>query len=316
MIDRWLGVVGGLAYLQAMRPHGKPQDTTQRAAVDLLAALLDEHRAVVVTGAGCSTESGIPDYRGPGAVRRHAPIQYREFVTDAVRRARYWARATVGWSRVSSAQPNPAHRALAALERIGRVTGVITQNVDGLHHRAGSRNVLDLHGLLSRVRCLDCGAIEPRAGLQERLLAANPDYAWRTATSAPDGDADLEPAALDGFIVPGCRVCDGVLKPDVVFFGENVPRGRVDRAWSLYEQGQVLLVVGSSLSVFSGFRFVHRAAKDGKPVVILNVGWTRGDEHARLKIEGRVGEVLPRLVDRVRDGRHAVGGYDRSGLRS
>lgn len=276
------------------------------AAFDELASLLGDRNAVVLTGAGCSTESGIPDYRGPGARRRNAPIQYREFVTDAEGRARYWARATVGWSRVSSAQPNPAHRALAALERMGYVRAVITQNVDGLHQRAGSCVVLDLHGLLSRVRCLSCGSVEPRAGMQERLLAANPGYARRTATAAPDGDAELEPSALDGFVVPGCRVCDGVLKPDVVFFGENVPRCRVDRAWALYEQGQVLVVVGSSLSVFSGFRFVLRAAKEGKPVVILNAGWTRGDEYATLKLEARVGELLPRLVESL-GGRRAAG---------
>ena len=262
--------------------------------------------AVVLTGAGCSTESGIPDYRGPGTRREeHDPIRYGEFVGDAGTRARYWARSAVGWIRIRDAAPNDAHRALARLEAAGRVRGVITQNVDGLHQAAGSRRVLELHGSLAGVRCLECGQREARGSVQRRLLAMNPGFRERHASRgpgegaeiAPDGDAEVDRAAARDLVVPGCRRCGGVLKPDVVFFGENVPAERVERAWRMLGEASVLLVAGSSLSVYSGYRFVRRADDDGKPVGIVNLTATRGDDEARVRVAGRVGDVLPRLVD-------------------
>jgi NAD+-dependent protein deacetylase sirtuin 4 len=270
--------------------------------VDRLVEFLQGHPVVVLTGAGCSTESGIPDYRGEGKVRRpRTPMLYQEFMGEPQARARYWSRSAVGWPRFSRAGPNAAHRALARMEASGVIRGVITQNVDGLHQAAGSRRVLDLHGSLARVRCMACGSPEPRTEVQERLRALNPglDSLEAAAGSAPDGDAELPAGAWEAFQVPSCRRCQGVLKPDVVFFGENVPRDRVERAWSLYEEGDRLLVVGSSLTVFSGRRFVIRATREGLPVAILNVGPTRGDEWADLKVEGRVGEVLPLVAHRL-----------------
>lgn len=266
--------------------------------LDQLADLLSERRVAVLAGAGCSTESGIPDYRGPGSKKRN-PMQYKAFVNDKLARARYWARSTVGWARVAQASPNDAHAALAELEAQNLVDGIITQNVDGLHHRAGSRQVVELHGSLSRVRCLACGQIESRVALQARLEDLNPGYAGRPVGWAPDGDAELGAGCYREFKVPGCRTCEGVVKPDVVFFGENVPKPRVEEAWRLYERTEVLLVVGSSLSVFSGYRFVLRAAKERRPVAIVNIGWTRGDEHAALKLEDNVATALPALAERL-----------------
>ena len=271
-----------------------------------LVRLLGRGPVAVLTGAGCSTESGIPDYRGPKTGREeHDPIRYREFVEDAGARARYWARSAVGWTRIRDAEPNDAHRALARLEAAGPVLGVITQNVDGLHQDAGSRRVLELHGSLAGVRCLECGAREERASVQRRLLAMNPGFRERHAVRpldespeiAPDGDADVAESAARDLAVPGCRRCGGVLKPDVVFFGENVPPDRVDRAWGLLGEARVLLVAGSSLSVYSGYRFVRRAADEGKPVAIVNLTSTRGDDEARIRVAGRVGDVLPRVAD-------------------
>jgi NAD-dependent deacetylase sirtuin 4 len=253
---------------------------------------------VALAGAGLSTESGIPDYRGPETARRaRNPMQARQFHTDPRARARYWARSMSGWPRIAAAQPNVGHQALAALERTGVLAGVITQNVDGLHHAAGSNRVVELHGALARVRCLGCGSIEPRASLQERLIAYNPGWAVRSAPIAPDGDADLDGGLFDDFRVPVCLGCEGVLKPDVVFFGENVQPHVKDSAFSLFDEGEVLLVVGSSLAVYSGFRFVRRASERGIPVVIVNLGPTRGDELATLCIDARLGEVLPRFVE-------------------
>jgi NAD-dependent SIR2 family protein deacetylase len=261
-----------------------------------LVAMVRGRRVVALTGAGCSTESGIPDYRGPGAKPRR-PMQYREFVGSAAARVRYWARATVGWPRMKTAQPNAAHRALAAMEASGALTGVITQNVDGLHQAAGSRRVIELHGALSRVRCLSCGGVCDRDEIHARLLADNPWLAGQIggADVAPDGDAELGADAIAGFRVPACA-CGGAWKPDVVFFGENVPRAVVDDAWALFEQAEVLLVAGSSLTVWSGYRFVRRAAERRLPVAIVNVGPTRGDGEANVKLEGALGDVLPRLA--------------------
>lgn len=273
--------------------------------VEPLVGLLRGRRAVVLAGAGCSTESGIPDYRGPeGSLRTRTPVQYNDFVRSEAARVRYWARATVGWPRFSSARPNAAHRALAELEAAGRVSGIITQNVDRLHHAAGSRNVVELHGSLAAVRCLACGGRTPRSVFQERLLAANAEWAERLAArtpdgdiaSAPDGDAELPAWALEGFRVPACE-CGGVIKPDVVFFGENVPAGTVEDAWRVFGEGEVLLVVGSSLTVYSGRRFIYRANETGVPIAIVNVGPTRADAIAAVKVEGRLGDVLPRLAE-------------------
>lgn len=214
---------------------------------------------------------------------------------------RYWSRSAIGWPRLANARPNAAHVALAELEHAGIVSGVITQNVDGLHHAAGSRRVVELHGALADVLCLGCNGPEPRTTYQTRLLDANPgwlDHAAATrAEPAPDGDVELPDAALDSFVIPECTMCGGVMKPDVVFFGENVPRARVDNAWRLFDEGDILLVAGSSLTVYSGRRFIHRAAECGRPVAIVNIGPTRGDDVACVKIERRVGDVLPDLAD-------------------
>lgn len=273
--------------------------------IEALARLLSARRAVALTGAGCSTESGIPDYRGPlpdGRARpARTPIDYREFIGSAAARRRYWARAVLGWTAVARARPNPAHRALAALEQSGALAGVITQNVDGLHAAAGSRRVIELHGALARVVCLGCGTLGSRAALQERLLAQNPGWAARAggAALAPDGDAELGGEAVARFAVGACGACGGVLKPDVVFFGETVPRVVVDAAWALLAEAEVLLVVGSSLTVYSGYRFVRRAAEQRTPVAIVNQGPTRGDDHAAIKVEARAGRVLPALARRL-----------------
>ncbi len=273
-------------------------------SLDSLTELLRGRRVAVLTGAGCSTESGIPDYRGPGTRERaRNPIQHRAFLSDASVRARYWARSALGWPRFSAARPNGAHHALAALERAGQVVGLVTQNVDRLHHRAGSVDAIELHGALAEVRCLDCGAREPRDELQRRILELNPalDAAVRAraAELAPDGDADLDDDAVRGFRAPPCLACGGVLKPDVVFFGDNVPRPRVDRAHATLERGDALLVVGSSLTVFSGYRFVLRAAERGVPVAIVNLGPTRGDAHASLRVDGRASEILGAIARRL-----------------
>ncbi|MBV9773991.1 MAG: NAD-dependent protein deacetylase [Gemmatimonadetes bacterium] len=271
--------------------------------LETLLDLLRDRRVVVLAGAGCSTESGIPDYRGPEAsLRARKPIQYQEFVRSEAARVRYWARSTVGWARFSAARPNAAHHALARLEEEGLVQGIITQNVDGLHHAAGSRRVVELHGSLASVRCLGCGAAVPRTEFQDRLRAGNAEWAERLASgdgieAAPDGDAELPAWAMDSFRVPECQACGGVLKPDVVFFGENVPAETVERAWSLFASGDVLLVVGSSLTVYSGRRFIYRAQQEGVPIGIVNVGPTRADEMAAAKVEGRLGVVLPRLAE-------------------
>jgi len=268
------------------------------AAVDTLLQLLRGRRTVVLTGAGCSTESGIPDYRGAGTrARARNPIQHREFLTRPETRARYWARSLLGWPRFSSARPNAAHHALAELERGGHVPGLITQNVDRLHHAAGSARVIELHGALARVRCLDCGALEARVALQERLLALNPDFAHQVLELRPDGDAELSSELLSSFHVPACLRCGGTLKPDVVFFGDNVPAPTVEAAFSLVEEGEALLVVGSSLAIFSGYRFLVRDEQRRMPIAILNIGECRGVELADVRVEARAGDVLPRLAE-------------------
>jgi len=267
------------------------------APVAAAVAALVGRRLAVLTGAGCSTESGIPDYRGPGtAARARNPIQHREFVGSAAVRARYWARSLRGWPRIRDARPNLAHHALADLERAGRLTGLITQNVDRLHHAAGSRAVVELHGALERVRCLGCGAAIPRAEVQERLLALNPGWPVAAAGFAADGDAELADDAVAGFQVADCQACGGVLKPDVVFFGGSVPRATVAEATGMVDRAGALLVVGSSLAVFSGYRFVRHAAAAGLPVVVVNLGPSRADPLATVRVDGRAGEVVPALA--------------------
>lgn len=260
-----------------------------------LVAVLRGARVAVLTGAGCSTESGIPDYRGEGA-RPRTPIQHQDFVRHEATRRRYWARSSIGWKRVADARPNAAHRALADLESDGHLTGLVTQNVDGLHQKAGSHEVLELHGSLAVVRCLACDRAVPRDTVQRRLLEQNPGFAEASAASTPDGDAEVAAADVEGFLVPGCDACGGVLKPDVVFFGGSVPRDRVDAAFAVVDAADVLLVVGSSLAVFSGYRFVLRARDRSIPVAIVNRGPTRGDAIATLRVDGCAGEVLPAIA--------------------
>lgn len=277
-------------------PEPRIGSTTIRVAFHELVALLQDRRIALLTGAGCSTESGIPDYRGPETrARARNPIQHRAFVSDPLARARYWARSAIAWPRFSTVAPNPAHLAMAALERAGLLTGLVTQNVDRLHQAAGSERIVELHGALAEARCLSCSARESRAELQQRILELNPSLLVEAVELAPDGDAELE--AIAGFVSPACRVCDGILKPDVVFFGDNVPRERVDAAFAITDAAEVLLVVGSSLTVFSGYRFVLRAAERGQRIAIVNLGETRGDPHADLRLDARAGEVMPAIAE-------------------
>jgi NAD-dependent SIR2 family protein deacetylase len=251
------------------------------------------HRRVfALTGAGCSTASGIPDYRDDnGEWKRRPPVMIQAFRTqDAVYR-RYWARAYAGWPRFTAAAPGSAHRAFAAWEGAGTLARLVTQNVDGLHQRAGSRAIIDLHGRLDVVVCLACGARTSRAALQSTMAAANREWQPVT-TAAPDGDADIDGGGVGSFEAPHCVRCGGLLKPDVVFFGENVPLDRYEAARRALAQADALLVAGSSLMVFSGFRFVHHAQEAGLPIAIVNRGRTRGDDLAELKVEGDVGAIL------------------------
>jgi NAD+-dependent protein deacetylase sirtuin 4 len=268
-------------------------------AVDALVELLSGRRMVVLTGAGCSTESGIPDYRGNGRPPTRSPIQHDAFMKRPEIRQRYWARATVGWERFCRARPNPAHGALAAMEGAGILRGIITQNVDRLHHAAGSQRVIELHGALAEVLCLTCAATEERGELQRRLLVANPDWLRRAAVIAPDGDAELSAADELCFQLVGCLRCGGTLMPNVVFFGGSVPPHKVTAAWALLDEADVLLVVGSSLAVYSGWRFVHGAAERGIPVALINIGHSRADELSQVRVEAPAGVLLPRLAARL-----------------
>jgi NAD-dependent SIR2 family protein deacetylase len=277
--------------------------TDAQAGIDRLAGLVGAGGVVVLSGAGLSTESGIPDYRGPsGAARRHTPMTFQAFTRDPQARHRYWARSFLGWRQLAGAGPNAGHRAVARLQRCGLIGDVITQNVDGLQQAAGASRVLELHGGLDRVVCQDCGDVSPRAELDARLRAANPGFAPEITRVNPDGDVELDDARLAAFVMVGCRVCGGVLKPDVVFFGETVPRDRVDRSFALVAGASSLLVLGSSLTVMSGFRFVLHAARIGVPVAVVNQGPTRADGHAGVPLAARVdaplGAVLPQLAAR------------------
>jgi NAD-dependent SIR2 family protein deacetylase len=260
-----------------------------------LADFVDEHeRLFVLTGAGCSTDSGIPDYRDVnGEWKRTPPVTYQAFVGSHATRQRYWARNLVGWRRFGTARPNHTHRALAALEQQGKLVLLLTQNVDRLHQAAGSSKVIDLHGRMDVIRCLDCERREPRGGeFQAELLRLNPDWADIDALDAPDGDADVLVQDFSGFNVPDCLHCGGMLKPDVVFFGENVPRDRVDAAMQALDAADAMLVVGSSLMVYSGYRFAHAAAKAGKPIAAVNQGRTRADPLLTLKVDASCAQAL------------------------
>lgn len=266
-----------------------------------LAEFVRRHpRLLVLTGAGCSTGAGIPDYRDSnGAWKRSEPMRFQLFVADALARQRYWARSMVGWRTMALARPTAAHHALVQLEAAGHVSLLVTQNVDGLHHAAGSNHVVDLHGRIDTVCCLACGARSQRRVLQDELLRRNPGWADLPALAAPDGDADLAAHDFAGFDVPACAACGGMLKPDVVFFGENVPVQRVAAVRAALTRSDALLVVGSSLMVYSGYRFVEDALLAGKPVAAVNQGRTRGDAVFTLKLEQEVGASLGALMGQL-----------------
>ena len=278
-----------------------PDASSDFSHLPRLCELLCDARIAVLTGAGCSTASGIPDYRGPETGKKERnPILYTQFVRNPAARRRYWARSAVGWLRIRQAEPNDAHFHLAELERRGRLTGLITQNVDDLHNAAGSRHVVELHGSLSEVVCLECRRVVHRDDVQQRIERANPGWTARGEIEiAPDGDVELPDDIPDDFRVPDCTECGGILKPNVVFFGENVATSVVERAWQVVDAADALLVVGSSLTVYSGLRFVRGAASDGKPVGIINLGETRGDDRADVQVHARVGEALDRLCRRL-----------------
>ncbi|HZO24240.1 MAG TPA: NAD-dependent protein deacetylase [Steroidobacteraceae bacterium] len=270
----------------------------QRSFDPCLREFIGRHeRLFVLTGAGCSTESGIPDYRdAEGAWKRAQPVNYRAFMADELTRRRYWARSMVGWPRFGRARPNAAHHALACLERSGRITRLVTQNVDGLHQAAGCKTVIDLHGRLDGVLCVRCELRTRRAALQRQLLRRNPEWHGLRAALGPDGDADLERLDFSAFDVPACERCGGILKPDVVFFGESVPQDRVRAAMNALEQADAVLIVGSSLMVYSGYRFAQRAFQAGKPVASVNLGRTRADDLIELKVPQACASALAFLL--------------------
>ena len=266
-----------------------------------LVALLAGRRVAVLTGAGISTDSGIPDYRGPDSPPAN-PMTIRQFVTSRDYRRRYWARNHVGWRHMAAAGPNAGHRALAALEHAGVVSGVITQNVDLLHTKAGSRAVVNLHGTYDRVVCLECGHVMTRAALAEQLETANPGFAERAEEMggmavAPDADAVV--SDTEAFVFIDCPACGGMLKPDIVYFGESVAKEVVEQSYSIVEQSDALLVAGSSLTVFSGYRFVRHAAARGVPVAIINRGPTRGDDLAEVKVDAGCSPMLTLLAEEL-----------------
>jgi NAD-dependent SIR2 family protein deacetylase len=275
-----------------------PMDVT--SPTQELGDLVSRGGAVVLSGAGLSTESGIPDYRGPsGALRKHVPMTFQAFTGDPVARHRYWARSYLGWRQLAAARPNAGHYGVADLQQAGLLTGIVTQNVDGLHQAAGATGVIELHGGLDRVICRNCGHVIDRARLDRDLHAANPTFDAVGGVN-PDGDAELADAALAGFVMVDCESCgSGPLKPDVVFFGETVPRERVEYCFDLVDRADSLLVLGSSLKVMSGFRFVLRAAKRGIPVAIVNQGPTRGDGYCTVRVDAPLGVVLSTLTQRL-----------------
>ena len=271
------------------------------SALDDLHDFVQRHpRLFVLSGAGISTDSGIPGYRDEnGEWKRSPPITLQEFLGSLASRQRYWARSMIGWPVVAQAQPNAAHRALARLEAARHVPTLVTQNVDGLHQRAGSSEVIELHGSIGAVTCLDCGTRHARAAIQQTLEADNPALLEVVAEPAADGDAHLEWHDLGGFRIPPCPNCGGLLKPSVVFFGENVPRATVDDATRALEAADAMLVVGSSLMVYSGYRFCVWAQKMGKPIAAINLGRTRADPLLTLKVEAPCAETLTALAARI-----------------
>lgn len=274
-----------------------PPGTTDLAPV---ADALGAGGVLVLSGAGLSTESGIPDYRGEGgSLSRHTPMTYQDFTGSPRARRRYWARSHLGLRTFGRARPNAGHRAVAAFGRHGLLSGVITQNVDGLHRAAGSEGAVELHGGLDRVVCLSCGDLSPRAALAARLEEANPGFAPVATGINPDGDADLTDEQVGDFRVVPCTVCGGILKPDVVFFGENVPPQRVEHCRALVRGASSLLVLGSSLTVMSGLRFVRQAAAAGTPVLIVNRDPTRGDRHAVTRVALPLGAALTTVAGRL-----------------
>jgi NAD-dependent SIR2 family protein deacetylase len=295
---RGIGLTG-FASMPVLQPAALSQQDVQ--VLGSIRELLAGSRLALLTGAGLSTDSGIPDYRGPGAPAR-TPMTYQEFIRDAANRQRYWARNHIGWSHLRHADPNQGHRAAAEMERRGLLTGLITQNVDRLHEDAGSFNVVDLHGRYDQVVCLDCGRKYSRRLLAAVLEELNPGFLEKATGSglvemAPDADATIEDQTLiSSFVVAVCPACGGTLKPDFVYFGENVPKERVERSYAMVNEAGALLVAGSSLSVMSGLRFVRQASKSGKPVVIINRGPTRGDELATIKLVAGVSESLTWLA--------------------
>ena len=268
--------------------------TSSDGPTDALIDFVDRHpRLFVLTGAGCSTDSGIPDYRdAAGEWKRRPPIMLQEFVANERARKRYWARSLAGFRRMRRARPNDAHYSLATLEHRGRITQLVTQNVDRLHQAAGSQNVIDLHGRVDTVRCMGCKQRSAREQLQLELERRNPEFAALDAVEAPDGDADLEEVAFEKFEVPACDTCGGLLKPDVVFFGEGVPAQRAHQALAAIACSDAMLVVGSSLMVYSGYRFAKAMADAGKPIAAINLGLTRADDLLTLKITERCSDVL------------------------
>jgi len=297
------GMAGGWARVRRILADVETALTTapERAAYERLVELLRGGNITVLSGAGLSTESGIPDYRGPDGRRRVTPMTYGEFVASPANRQRYWARSFVGWRRFADAGPNDGHRAVADLQRLGLVRAIMTQNVDGLHQVAGARDVLELHGNLDRARCLNCGETTQRDELDGRLREANPHFEGSAGVDAgevrPDGDVALSEEAVAGFHPPRCLVCESdLLKPDVVFFGESVPKPLVEQGFSHVEASAGLVVLGSSLQVMSGYRFVRRAAANGIPVAIVTRGPSRGDEQATIRLDAPLGVTLSRIV--------------------
>ena len=266
--------------------------------LDNLRSFAGAHRRFfVITGAGCSTGSGIPDYRDvEGKWKRPEPMNYTLFMGQAPARARYWARSMVGWRTFGRAAPNAAHRALAQMEHDGRIALLVTQNVDRLHQAAGSANVVDLHGRLDQVRCMACEARLPRGDWQVLLETGNPHWLDRQASVAPDGDADLDETDFSDFVVPACPICGGIVKPDVVFFGESVPRDRVEVSMEALERSDAMLIVGSSMMVYSGYRFALAAVRKGTPIAALNLGRTRADDLLALKVSVPVADALAAIA--------------------
>jgi len=281
-----------------LRRSGLPRDKSLMTEYGGLQDFVERHRRLfVLTGAGCSTHSGIPDYRdADGQWKRAQPMTFDAFMGAETARRRYWARSLLGWRRFRRARPNDTHRALARLEAMGGSEILVTQNVDRLHQAAGSARVIDLHGRLDKVRCVGCERRTPRDDLQAQMDRLNPDWLALDAADAPDGDADLDAADFSSFAVPPCPRCGGVLRPDVVFFGENVPRGRVDEVSARLRQADAVLIVGSSLMVYSGFRFVEMAVAAGKPAAAVNLGRTRADGLLTLKVEQTCDAALAFLL--------------------